>query len=53
MQLFLSNDIGDPSTTIFKKSELKFDENLKWFVDVEFYARYIKLNSNIFILINH
>ena len=50
MQLFLSNDIGDPSTTIFKKSELKFDENLKWFVDVEFYARFIKLNSNIFYI---
>lgn len=38
LNLFLNNDIGGPSATIFrKKVEHVFDTNLVWLVDVDFY----------------
>lgn len=40
--LFFRNKIGSPSATLFARNEMKFDENLKWLVDVDFYIRYLK-----------
>ncbi len=40
--LFFRNKIGSPSATFFARNEIKFDENLKWLVDVDFYIRYLK-----------
>jgi len=40
--LFFRNKIGSPSATFFARSEMKFDENLKWLVDVDFYIQYLK-----------
>lgn len=38
--LICGNQIGSPSATIFRKYEIQyFDENLKWFVDIEAYTR--------------
>jgi glycosyltransferase involved in cell wall biosynthesis len=39
--LFSGNYIGAPSVTMFRRSKELFDERLKWFVDVEFYFRYL------------
>jgi len=45
--LFLGNFIGAPSTTIYKRSiNQKYDKNLQWFVDVDFYAKVLSNNSN-------
>lgn len=43
--LYVDNCIGAPSATMFKKTDLLFDEKLKWLVDVEFYIRYIRMNQ--------
>lgn len=38
--LFFGNFIGAPSATIYRKTgNLKFDINLKWLVDIDFYIR--------------
>jgi len=37
--LFFENKIGAPSVTIFKRSDLIFDENIKYLVDLEFYIQ--------------
>jgi glycosyltransferase involved in cell wall biosynthesis len=39
--LYFGNYIGCPSATIFRRSDLRFDERLKWIVDLEFYMRYL------------
>jgi Glycosyltransferases involved in cell wall biogenesis len=39
--LFFQNIIGAPSATLYKKGILKYDRNLRWFVDVEFYSSMI------------
>ena len=44
-----NNFIGSPSATIHKKSDLFYDENLKWFVDCEFYLRFLKGSAFYFI----
>jgi len=45
--LFLGNFIGAPSATIYKRSiNLKYDRNLKWFVDVDFYIKVFAKNSH-------
>lgn len=46
--LFFSNLTGAPSATIFRRSlGLKFDEQFKWLVDVEFYISALKKNKNV------
>jgi len=47
--LFLGNFIGPPSSIIFKNTPgLRFDENLQWLVDIDFYIQLLRLN-NFFI----
>jgi hypothetical protein len=49
--LFERNLIGSPSVTIIRKnSNVTFDKNLKWVVDIDFYIQSL-LNTN-FIFIN-
>jgi glycosyltransferase involved in cell wall biosynthesis len=44
--LFLENFIGAPSATIYKRSlNLKYDKNLQWFVDVDFYIKVLAKNN--------
>ncbi len=33
------NTYGSPSALAFRKTDLRFDENLKWLLDCDFYAR--------------
>ena len=50
-ELFFGNLIGSPSVTIIRKnSNVTFDKNLKWVVDIDFYIQCL-LNTN-FIFIN-
>lgn len=45
--LFFGNFIGAPSATIYRKDlGVRFDENLKWVVDLDFYYSILRLNSN-------
>jgi len=45
--LFLGNFIGAPSATIYKRGlNLKYDKNLKWFVDVDFYIKVLAKNGH-------
>lgn len=47
-KLFLGNLIGSPSAVIFKKDiNIRFDKNLIWIVDIDFYYRLLKKNNNI------
>lgn len=41
--LFNDNRIGSPTATMFRRNELRFDENVKYVVDLEFYIRYLQL----------
>lgn len=44
--LFFGNIIGAPSATIYRrKIKEKFDNKLKWVVDIDFYIRLLKKNS--------
>lgn len=44
--LFFGNFIGAPSATIYRKDlRARFDENLKWVVDLDFYYSILRLNS--------
>lgn len=46
--LYTNNIVGAPSTTILRNNpELRFDRNLKWHVDIEYYIRQISGNPNI------
>ena len=41
-----ANSIGAPSVCFFNKSDLRFDENLIWFMDTDFYYRsYLKFGK--------
>ena len=44
--VFPYNFIGSPSATIFRRNNNKFDQNLKWVVDMDFYMNLLKDNSN-------
>jgi FkbM family methyltransferase len=45
--LFFGNFVGAPSATIYRKIiNLKYDINLKWLVDIDFYIRILKNNKN-------
>jgi glycosyltransferase involved in cell wall biosynthesis len=40
--LLRENTIGAPTALMFKRNELRFDENLRWRMDNEFYYRMLK-----------
>lgn len=45
-QLFFSNFIGPPSSTIYRsKRNYKYDVNLKWVVDFDFYIQFLSGNK--------
>lgn len=45
--LFFGNFIGAPSATIYRKDlGVRFDEKLKWVVDLDFYYSILRLNSH-------
>jgi glycosyltransferase involved in cell wall biosynthesis len=45
--LFFRNMIGSPSATISRRTDLLYDKNLKWLVDIEYYIRQIEQNPEI------
>lgn len=47
--LLTGNVIGSPSATLFKKTSLRFDERLKWLVDIDFYIQIIKSNNFVYL----
>jgi glycosyltransferase involved in cell wall biosynthesis len=48
-KLFNDNRIGSPSAVMFRKSSLRFDEKVKYVVDVDFYIRYLREGNLAFI----
>jgi glycosyltransferase involved in cell wall biosynthesis len=49
--LFLGNKIGPPSSIIYRNSkDIRFDENLRWLVDVEFYIKLLKSGKSFVYL---
>lgn len=51
LELICGNFIGAPSAIIHKNGlEIFYDENLKWFVDVEFYTNLLKNHNNVIAL---
>lgn len=50
-RLVVANYIGGPSAVIFRKSlNIKFDNSLKWLVDVDFYISCIKKSPTIYCI---
>jgi glycosyltransferase involved in cell wall biosynthesis len=43
------NIIGPPSTTLYRKNDISFDNKMKWLVDMDFYIRYLATAKAIFI----
>lgn len=44
--LFYGNCIGSPSATIFRRTaKARFDPNLKWLIDVDFYLQFLTARS--------
>lgn len=43
--LFLGNTIGAPSSVIHRRTDKRYDTNLKWLVDSEFYLRLLEGNK--------
>jgi glycosyltransferase involved in cell wall biosynthesis len=45
--LFFGNFVGAPSATIYRRDlGVRFDENLKWVVDLDFYYAILRMNSD-------
>lgn len=44
--LFLGNTIGAPSSVIHRNTDLRYDEKLKWLVDMDFYMSLLKNKSD-------
>jgi len=44
--LFNDNRIGSPTAVMFKKSALRFDERIKYVVDIDFYISLLMKNKN-------
>lgn len=45
--LFFGNFVGAPSATIYRRNlGVRFDENLKWVVDLDFYYAILRVNSD-------
>ncbi len=49
--LICGNFVGSPSATIYRKSAVLFDEQLKWLVDLDFYIA-ILLKNKTFVFID-
>ena len=50
---FPVNYIGAPSVTLIKSEEIElFDENLIWFIDLEFYLRVLVKNTDMYLCID-
>lgn len=50
INLLMGNWIGPPSSVIYRNSgNLRFDENLKWLVDIDFYIRQGSMGEVLFI----
>ena len=47
--LLSGNIIGAPSATMYRKSSLEYDKNIKYFVDVDFYIEYLRTHRAIYI----
>jgi glycosyltransferase involved in cell wall biosynthesis len=47
--LFNDNRIGSPSAVMFRRSDLRFDEKIKYVVDVDFYIQYLGQREFAFI----
>ena len=47
--LFNNNRIGAPSAVIFKKNTLRFDDRMKYVVDIDFYIRYLAASKFVYI----
>lgn len=45
--LFFKNIIGAPSATLYRKCGYRYDHNLRWFVDVEFYYSMIADGASV------
>ncbi len=43
--LYIGNTIGAPSATIYRNKGIKFDRNLSWLIDMDFYLRQMDVNS--------
>lgn len=41
-EVVFNNKIGPPSVVLMKKNEIRFDTNLRWFVDLDFYYNLLK-----------
>ncbi|PZF73209.1 glycosyltransferase family 2 protein [Taibaiella soli] len=52
LYLFRMNYIGNPSCTLYRKNELRYDKTFAWVVDFEFYIRYLTATGNKFTYID-
>ena len=50
--LVWGNYIGPPSTILFSKCEVLFDENLKWLVDIDFYLQLLLKHNRKLTFVN-
>jgi glycosyltransferase involved in cell wall biosynthesis len=46
-ELLFANVFRTPASVCYHKTDLEFDENLKWLVDSEFYIRHIKTYNRV------
>ena len=44
--LFLGNTIGGPSVCMYRRNAFRYDVNLKWLVDMDFYMQMLRDNPN-------
>lgn len=47
--LLYGNVIGAPSATMYKRMDIEYDANIKYYVDVDFYIRYLKHHKGKYI----
>ena len=45
--LYIGNTIGAPSATIYRNKGIKFDRNLSWLIDMDFYLRQMNANTHL------
>jgi glycosyltransferase involved in cell wall biosynthesis len=48
--LITDNFFGDPSTSIFRRTNISFDEKMKWCVDYDFYLQQYEINNNVILI---
>lgn len=47
--LYIANQLGSPSVFIHRQTSYRYNRNLKWLVDVDFFVRYLKVYKAQFI----